>query len=66
MPEWPCVASPDRGLVHKDGPCTCFVGGPAPEWPTKADPHRCETCGTTHPVPSLARDCEERHRREAS
>jgi hypothetical protein len=27
----PCVARPNAGLVHRDGPCRCFVGGPAPE-----------------------------------
>jgi hypothetical protein len=27
----PCVAHPHAGLVHRDGPCRCFVGGPAPE-----------------------------------
>jgi hypothetical protein len=27
----PCVARPHAGLVHRDGPCRCFVGGPAPE-----------------------------------
>ncbi|TKR24114.1 hypothetical protein FA014_07850 [Cellulomonas hominis] len=27
----PCVARPHAGLVHRDGPCQCFVGGPAPE-----------------------------------
>jgi hypothetical protein len=26
----PCVAHPCAGLVHVDGPCQCFVGGPAP------------------------------------
>jgi hypothetical protein len=35
MPEQPtpCVANPHAGLVHRDGPCRCFVGGPAPERP---------------------------------
>jgi hypothetical protein len=27
----PCAARPHSGLVHRDGPCRCFVGGPAPE-----------------------------------
>lgn len=27
----PCAARPHSGLVHRDGPCQCFVGGPAPE-----------------------------------
>lgn len=27
----PCVARPYAGWVHPDGPCRCFVGGPAPE-----------------------------------
>ncbi|RMI13969.1 hypothetical protein [Cellulomonas triticagri] len=26
----PCVARPHSGLEHRDGPCRCFVGGPAP------------------------------------
>ena len=26
----PCVAHPCAGMVHIDGPCQCFVGGPAP------------------------------------
>lgn len=26
----PCVARPHAGLEHRDGPCRCFVGGPAP------------------------------------
>ena len=26
----PCVAHPHAGRVHLDGPCRCFVGGPAP------------------------------------
>lgn len=25
------------------------------------DPHQCGVCGTEHAVPSLARECEERH-----
>lgn len=25
------------------------------------DPNQCGLCGETYPVPSLARDCEERH-----
>jgi hypothetical protein len=27
----PCAARPHSGLVHRDGPCQCFIGGPAPE-----------------------------------
>lgn len=27
----PCVARPHSGLVHREGPCQCFTGGPAPE-----------------------------------
>ena len=29
----PCAARPSTGFVHLDGPCRCFVGGPAPEFP---------------------------------
>jgi hypothetical protein len=25
------------------------------------DPYQCAGCGTEYPVPSLARDCEQRH-----
>lgn len=28
-----CVAHPGRNLVHRDGPCRCFFGGPGPEYP---------------------------------
>ncbi len=28
----PCVARPGAGLVHRDGPCGCFFGGPPPEF----------------------------------
>lgn len=28
----PCAARPSTGFVHLDGPCRCFVGGPAPEF----------------------------------
>jgi hypothetical protein len=31
----PCAARPHSGLVHRDGPCRCFVGGPAPEHDTR-------------------------------
>lgn len=34
----PCAARPSTAFVHRDGPCRCFVGGPAPEFP--ADAHR--------------------------
>jgi hypothetical protein len=27
----PCLARPHAGLVHPDGTCRCFTGGPAPE-----------------------------------
>ena len=27
----PCVARPHANLVHQDGACRCFTGGPAPE-----------------------------------
>jgi hypothetical protein len=30
---YPCAAQPGRGLVHLDGPCRCFAGGPAPAFP---------------------------------
>lgn len=29
-----CVARPSTGFVHRDGPCRCFTGGPAPEFPS--------------------------------
>lgn len=29
----PCAARPSTRFVHRDGPCRCFVGGPAPEFP---------------------------------
>lgn len=30
--------------------------------PDQADStHTCEVCGTSYPVPSLTRDCEQRH-----
>ncbi|MFS0705981.1 hypothetical protein AB6N23_15830 [Cellulomonas sp. 179-A 9B4 NHS] len=28
----PCAARPGTTLWHLDGPCRCFVGGPAPEF----------------------------------
>lgn len=28
----PCEARPYAGLVHRDGLCGCFSGGPGPEW----------------------------------
>lgn len=28
----PCEARPYAGLVHRDGMCGCFSGGPGPEW----------------------------------
>lgn len=35
----PCVARPHTGLVHRDGPCRCFTGGPAPEHDTDLVAH---------------------------
>ncbi|EYR62328.1 hypothetical protein N866_09620 [Actinotalea ferrariae CF5-4] len=32
----PCAARPSTRFVHRDGPCRCFVGGPAPEFPPSA------------------------------
>lgn len=32
----PCVARPSTWYRHFDGPCRCFVGGPAPEFPRSA------------------------------
>ncbi len=32
----PCAARPSTGFVHLDGPCRCFSGGPAPEFPPAA------------------------------
>jgi hypothetical protein len=34
----PCVARPHSGLVHLDGVCTCFTGGPAPEFERPRNP----------------------------
>lgn len=34
----PCVARPHSGLVHRDGPCRCFTGGPAPQHGTVLAP----------------------------
>lgn len=34
----PCAARPSTGFVHLDGPCRCFVGGPAPEFAPMAVP----------------------------
>lgn len=28
----PCAAHPHSGLMHFDGTCRCFFGGPAPEF----------------------------------
>ena len=28
----PCAAHPYTSLVHVDGPCRCFAGGPPPEY----------------------------------
>lgn len=32
----PCAARPSTRYRHLDGPCRCFVGGPAPEFPPAA------------------------------
>ncbi len=38
-----CAARPSTRYRHFDGPCRCFVGGPAPEFPaTSASPHRAD------------------------
>lgn len=29
--QWPCSKNP-HGHVHLDGPCRCFIGGPAPSF----------------------------------
>ncbi len=34
----PCAARPATGYRHYDGPCRCFVGGPAPEYPPTRRP----------------------------
>lgn len=34
----PCAARPATGYRHYDGPCRCFVGGPAPEFPPARRP----------------------------
>ncbi len=36
----PCAARPSTGFVHLDGPCRCFVGGPAPEFAPLTDVER--------------------------
>lgn len=28
----PCAARPSTTFLHRDGPCRCFFGGPAPEF----------------------------------
>lgn len=33
----PCVARPHANLVHRDGACRCFTGGPAPEHATRPE-----------------------------
>lgn len=40
----PCAARPSTGYRHHDGPCLCFVGGPAPEYPASRRP------GPAHPA----------------
>ncbi|MCC2313692.1 hypothetical protein [Cellulomonas xiejunii] len=32
----PCAARPGTPFRHLDGPCQCFFGGPAPEFPPTA------------------------------
>ena len=32
----PCVARPCSGLVHLDGCCRCFAGGPGPVFAARA------------------------------
>lgn len=32
----PCAARPGTPFRHVDGPCQCFFGGPAPEFPPSA------------------------------
>ncbi|MFC0643935.1 hypothetical protein [Cellulomonas phragmiteti] len=32
----PCAARPGTPFRHLDGPCQCFFGGPAPEFPPSA------------------------------
>lgn len=31
----PCAARPYASLVHVDGACRCFAGGPPPEYATR-------------------------------
>ncbi len=38
MTPTPCAAHPGTGFVHLDGPCHCFAGGPAPEFPQPDPP----------------------------
>lgn len=38
----PCAVSPAR--THLDGPCQCFVGGPAPSYQRDDPEHRCSIC----------------------
>ena len=35
----PCAARPSTRYRHVDGPCRCFIGGPAPEFPQTATSH---------------------------
>ena len=35
----PCAARPGTPFRHVDGPCQCFFGGPAPEFPPTAGSH---------------------------
>lgn len=32
----PCARRPYASLVHLDGPCRCFIGGPPPEFAASA------------------------------
>jgi len=35
----PCAARPGSGLVHLDGPCGCFYGGPLPVYAPRPGMH---------------------------
>ncbi|WP_298459125.1 hypothetical protein [uncultured Cellulomonas sp.] len=35
----PCAARPAAGLVHLDGPCGCFCGGPPPVYAPRPRMH---------------------------
>jgi len=42
------------GMVHPSGPCECFRGGPAPEWPQRCPKPGCPREWVTD---SLRRQC---------